>query len=152
LFAFCRNGVYGCSGLNWINMQTMEDFAKSHRLKIHMDECGNRIIPGRRGNSHLYFDDDQLCLIVLDGPVAIRSRWQALGGQLWLGDIAAGLQDVKVTGIPLANAKLAIQLARVKRKRLLSEKQRQALTEARKKSPIVRQSDNNPQFPSPSGG
>jgi len=119
---------------------TLRAFAEMFRLRVRLDECGDPIIPGRRGQSQLYFDrdeDGELCLMVLDGRLAKRSRWQALGGKLWLGDISPRrdkngvpygpkLQDVKITGIPLENAKLAIKMARVKVKRRLSEADREA--------------------------
>jgi hypothetical protein len=101
--------------------ERLKDFAQKHRLRIRRDECSDLIIPGRRGQSQLYFAGNELCLMVIDGRRVKRSRWQALGGRLWLGDISEGLQDVKVTGIPLENAKLAIRLAKIKTKRILSE-------------------------------
>jgi hypothetical protein len=50
------------------------------------DECGDKIIPGKRG--HLHLADGELCLMVIDGAPASRSRWEALGGKLWIGDIS----------------------------------------------------------------
>ena len=115
---------------------TLESFAQHHRLKIRQDECGDPVSPGRRGKSQLYFaDSDGLCLVVLDGPPANRGRWLALGGKLWMGDIShhpttgRRVQDVKVTNIPLDNAKLAINLARVKPKQQRSEARLAAATE-----------------------
>jgi hypothetical protein len=54
--------------------------------------------------------------MVLDGKPAIRSKWKALGGKLWMGDISKNaegkrVQDVKITGIPLENARAAIRMA-----------------------------------------
>ena len=109
------------------SMSTLQSFASRHRLRIRLDECGDPIIPGRRGQSQLYFaDTDGLCLMVLDGPVALKRRWKALGGKLWLGDISPDgrgkrVQDVKITNIPLENAKLAIRMAKVRVRRVLSE-------------------------------
>jgi len=68
--------------------------------------------------------------MVIDGPRVLRSRWEALGGRLWTGDVSEGLQDVKITGIPLENASAAIRLAGVKRRRVLSEAQREVLVAA----------------------
>jgi hypothetical protein len=104
-------------------MTKIETFAEQHRLKITRDECGDQIIPGRRG--HLYFDDAELCLMVLDGKPAISSKWKALGGKLWMGDISKNtqgvrVQDVKIIGIPLENAKAAIRMCRIRSKRILS--------------------------------
>jgi hypothetical protein len=90
---------------------TIEQFAAIHRLRITRDECLDKIIQGKRG--HLYFDEQDLCLMVLDGSRVLRSRWLELGGTLWLGEVSDGLQDVKITGIPLEKATLAMKLARV---------------------------------------
>jgi len=120
---------------------TIDQFAREHRLSTRLDECGDKIIPGRlkrgdgaRAERQLYFDGDQLCLMLLDCKPAIVSIWRALGGKLWLGDISqddAGrrVQDVKVVGIPLANAHQAIRLARVHQRKVISEVKRAALAE-----------------------
>jgi hypothetical protein len=105
-------------------MTRTETFAQQHRLKVTRDECNDQIIQGKRG--HLYFDGALLCLMVLDGKRAIVSKWEALGGKLWMGDITDGLQDVKITGIPLEKAKAAIRMCRVKPKRIMSEAQQLA--------------------------
>jgi hypothetical protein len=99
-------------------MTKTETFAEQHRLKVTRDECNDQIIQGRRG--HLYFDGFELCLMVFDGKPAIRSKWKALDGRLWMGDKTEGVQDVKITGIPLENARLAIQMCRIRQKRILS--------------------------------
>ena len=105
-------------------MTKTETFAQQHRLKVTRDECNDQIIHGRRG--HLYFDGFELCLMVLDGKPSIPSKWEALGGQLWMGDKTGGVQDVKITGIPLENARLAIRMCRIKPKRIMSEAQKAA--------------------------
>ena len=74
----------------------------------------------------LYLDGVELCLMVLDGEPAMRSRWAALGGNLWMGDISKNtrgkrVQDVKITGIE--NARIAIRMCRIKQKRIMSEAQ-----------------------------
>ena len=62
--------------------------------------------------------------MVLDGKPAIRSKWKALGGRLWMGDISKNaqgvrVQDVKITGIPFENARLAIRMCRIRQSRIL---------------------------------
>ena len=47
---------------------TMESFAATWRLKIRLDECGDKIISGKRG--HLYCDEGRLCLMVVEGARA----------------------------------------------------------------------------------
>ena len=121
-------------------MTRIERFAEQHRLKVTRDECHDQVIEGRRG--HLYFADRELCLMVLDGALAIRSRWAALGGKLWMGDISPHprtgrrVQDVKITGIPLERARPAIRMAGCKAKRILSEAQKAALAKAQNSSPL----------------
>jgi hypothetical protein len=114
----------------------LTSFAERYRLRVRRDQCGDPVIPGHRGLSHLYFAGGELCLLVLDGPVALSHRWKALGAKkLWLADISRHpktgrkVEDVKVTGIPLENAKLAIRLAKAERKRILTEDHRKALIE-----------------------
>jgi hypothetical protein len=105
-------------------MTKIETFAEQHRLKVTRDECNDQIIQGRRG--HLYFDGAELCLMVLDGKPSIPSKWKALGGQLWMGDKTEGVQDVKIIGIPVENARAAIRMCRIKPKRIMSEAQKAA--------------------------
>ena len=86
---------------------------------------------GKRG--HLYFDGDVLCLMVTDGKPAKRSRWETLGGELWMGDISPNakgtrVQDVKIIGI--TNPKAAIRLVGIKTIRVMSEAQREVLEKA----------------------
>jgi hypothetical protein len=105
-------------------MTKTETFAQEHRLKVTRDECGDQIVQGRRG--HLYFDGAKLCLMILDGPVRSSSALEAIGGKLWTGDKTEGVQDVKITGIPLENARAAIRMCRIKPKRIMSEAQKAA--------------------------
>jgi hypothetical protein len=59
-----------------------------------------------------------------------------LGGKLWMGDISDGVQDVKIVGIPLKSARLAIRMVGCKPKRVMSEAQKAALAKAQKSSPL----------------
>jgi hypothetical protein len=66
--------------------------------------------------------------MVLDGEPAMRSssKWAALGGNLWMGDISKNtrgkrVQDVKITGIE--NARIAIRMCPIKQKRIMSDAQ-----------------------------
>jgi hypothetical protein len=105
-------------------------FAKKYRLRVEWDKYDapakeDLHIPGSR--AELYFDGGGLCLMAIDGPRVIRSKWQALGGELWMGDICAGRQDVRITNIPLESAKQAIRLAGSRRIRVLTESHKAAL-------------------------
>jgi hypothetical protein len=107
---------------------TIEKFADLFRLRIKLDECRDKIIPGKRG--HLYFADGELYLMVIDGPPAKPIRWEALGGKLWLGDISLNAkgrraQDVRIEAIPIENALAAIRMVRARQKRVLSSEERE---------------------------
>jgi hypothetical protein len=107
----------------------IQDFADQFRLRITRDECNDKIISGKRG--HLYFAGGELCLMVIDGAPAIRRHWEALGGRLWMGDISLSakgqrVQDVKIEGIPIENARAAVKMVRARQKRILSSEQREA--------------------------
>jgi hypothetical protein len=109
---------------------TIEKFAEHFRLRVARDECGDKIIRGKRG--HLYFADGELCLMVIDGAPLHRNRWEPLGGKLWMGDISLdatgrSAQDVKIKGIPIGNAGAAIKLVRARQKRVLSAEERKVL-------------------------
>ncbi|MGI9069857.1 MAG: hypothetical protein ACR2JB_00655 [Bryobacteraceae bacterium] len=105
----------------------IERFAEQHRLRIRLDECGDRIIPGKRGQ--LYIAGGELCLMATDGRVSTPARWKELNARrLWLGDISVNakgvrVQDVKAESIPWENWRLAVKLARVKQRRVASEAQ-----------------------------
>lgn len=83
--------------------------------------------------------------MVLDRKPAIPTKWKALGGSLWLGDISKNgqgvrVQDVKITGIPLENARLTIQMCRIKPGRVMTDAQRAAAIAALEKVHRVVQS------------
>jgi hypothetical protein len=110
-------------------MTKTETFAEQHRLKVTRDECNDQIIQGVEAICTL--TGAEFCLMVLDGKPAIPSKWKALGGTLWMGDISKNaqgvrVQDVKITGIPLENARLASRMCRIKPKRIVSEAQKAA--------------------------
>jgi len=124
---------------------TIEEFAQKYGLHLNRQpgdgsDMGDlAVYAGTRNHPdfrrQLYFDDGELCLMVIDGPLLVPRKWQSLGGKLWLGDISReasgrGIQDVKITGIPLANAKAAIRLVRATRVRVLSESHRAKLVAA----------------------
>src|SRR5258706_10553071 len=60
---------------------TVEDFAREHRLKVRLDECGDRVIPGRMGDNHIYFHSSgRLGVMFMPDPKALDSdphstRW-----------------------------------------------------------------------------
>jgi hypothetical protein len=57
---------------------TTEQFAEQFRLRIAHDECGDKIIPGKRG--HLYCAGGELCLMVVDGAPPIEAAGRHSGG------------------------------------------------------------------------
>lgn len=100
-------------------------------MKVTRDDCNNQIIAGRRGQ--LYFDGPELCLMVLDGAPGSARNGKSCAAISGMGDISPHpktgkrVQDVKISGIPLENARLAIRMVRAKTKRVLSEEQRAKL-------------------------
>lgn len=109
---------------------TIQQFAEEYRLRVRRDECGDPIIPGRRGQ--LYFVDGQLCLMALDRTISARRTWAGLGGTLWLGSRSPNakgriVQDVEVLGIPIENAKAAMHVAGIFPIKRISETRRALL-------------------------
>jgi hypothetical protein len=109
---------------------TIERLAEVFRLRVSLDECNDKIIHGKQGD--LYFAGGDLCLMVIDGAPLHRRLWAALGGRLWIGETSLGkngrrVQDVKIEGIPIENARAAIKLLRIRPKRVLSAEQSEGL-------------------------
>lgn len=117
---------------------TIDKFAEQFRLKIRLDECGDKIIPGRRG--HLYVDRGQVCAIWLDARPMQPSRLAKLGGKVWQGSISGEgnrrAQDAKVIGILPEQYRLAIRLVGARPKQILSAARQEVLARARANSPI----------------
>jgi len=95
----------------------LKRFANEYRLNLRADECGDRVIPGRRG--HLWFDGPELCLTILDGPPISAKRLKDLvgsTGSVWQGSISRNdhgrrVQDAEVRGIPPERYREAIRIA-----------------------------------------
>ena len=114
-------------------------FAERFRLPIDwerdlegklLNDC--LVIRGRRGE--LYFSSGKLCLMALNTRVSGMSAEaiRGLGGKCWIGGIwrderRRGFRDVKVQGIPEENWKRAIELCRVRTRRVLSDDEKAAL-------------------------
>jgi hypothetical protein len=60
------------------------------------------------------------------------------------------IQDVKITGIPLANARLAIRLVGARPRKIPSEPQRRALTDGRRPFKSKTRVDQSPHAKHPS--
>lgn len=109
-------------------MSPLQTFADRYRLRIRVDDAGDRMIPGRDGLLYDY-GSGRLGVMVLDLTPRrwgnIRRRCEAVGMEL--------LQDGDAEGALLfdpaaaAQAQLAIRVAHVKRRRVVSEATRQRL-------------------------
>jgi hypothetical protein len=108
---------------------TVADFAANHRLKTRVDDDNTTIIPGRHGQIYEY--DDQLLGVIYSNPRdKAANRWltakrecEAAGMTLQqFGDREGSLSFNPENR---AQAKLAIRVAAVKFKRIMSEKQRE---------------------------
>jgi hypothetical protein len=109
---------------------TLETLAEKFRSRTRADECGDKIIPGRRG--HLWMDRQSLCAMFLDAPVMKPARLADLGGKVWQGSVSRDakgkrVQDAAVRDIPFENCQLALRLAGVKRRRVATPAQREML-------------------------
>ena len=95
----------------------LKRFANEYRLKIRADECGDPVIPGRRG--HLWFDGPELCLTIIDGPPILAKRLKDLvgsSGSVWQGDVSLDergrrVQDAEVRRIRPECYREAIKIA-----------------------------------------
>jgi hypothetical protein len=118
----------------------IQQFAEKYRLRVSRDDCGDRIIRGKRG--HLYVDDGTLCAMWTDSPPMKQSRLETLGGSFWQGSIgrdAKGrrVQDAWVRGIRPEAYRLAIRMVGAKARRVMSPGQKAALEKARLASPLI---------------
>jgi hypothetical protein len=105
---------------------TLDTLAEKYRLKITRDECHDRIIQGRRG--HLYVDAGRVCALWIDVRHILPNKLAPLGGKLWMGSLSEKgrgrrTQDIWIKGIDAAQIPLAIRLAGIKRRRVMSEAQ-----------------------------
>jgi hypothetical protein len=114
----------------------LTQIAEQYRVNIRRDECGDSIIPGKRG--HLYLDGDQICGMWPDTRPMNRSRLMELGGTLWQGDISDGVQDAWVKGIAPDKIRQALRMVGAKPRRVMSEARRAVLEKARAASPLER--------------
>ena len=111
---------------------TIDTFAEKFRLKITRDECGDRIIEGRRG--HIYVDAGQVCAMWLNTTPILKTRLMPLGGKLWMGDVSLlhgkRVQDIWIKDIRPEQIRLLIRLPGCKKKRIPSEAQLAVLAKA----------------------
>jgi|SRR5215471_5479881 len=121
--------------------ELIRQFAEKYGLKVRLDEDLTHIIPGRRVQrtaGHIYEYDDQrlgIMIVMTDNKGDISHYWSHQRRPL----LAAGMdivQDGDGEGAASFDpdnqlqAKLAIKTARVKAKRILSDKQRAHALEA----------------------
>jgi hypothetical protein len=119
---------------------TLQRFATRHRLKTRVDSDETRIIPGRDGQLYEHAPG-QLAVMFLSARAKSPGMWnnrrragEAVGMTLYQN----GDQEGVLTFDPL-NAKqvaLAIKIASIKRKRIMSPAQKEILARATSKSPI----------------
>jgi hypothetical protein len=129
---------------------TTEELAAKYRLKTTRDECGDSIIPGKRG--HLYCDDGQVCAMWENAPPMNRSKLAQLGGKLWMGDIGRNregrrVQDVKITGVSPEKISHATRLVGAKTRRVLSEAEQKARRKGYAASPLFSVRSQGPSQP-----
>jgi hypothetical protein len=108
----------------------IQEFAVEHRLKVRLDTCGDRVIEGRQGQIYEY---DENTLGVLFSPPSktdsfgrwcpkVWNRLRNLGKTLGMDCRQDGDSEgcLLFDGSNRAQVKLAIQIAKVRAKRILS--------------------------------
>ena len=134
----------------------LQEFAASHRLKTRLDECGETIIPGKRGASHIFEygnwpgenSPNTMAVIFMADPHGLRKP-----GRQWNKRRAAMLdagfqitQDCDGEGTARFDpnnpkqVKLAMRVAGIRPKRVMSPAQVAALDKARATSPLISRS------------
>ncbi len=116
------------------------EFALKYRLRIKKDELGDSIIPGRFGESHIFENEDEegrlgLCVMFLRRGqfpktfAGVTRRWHRAKAELLAVGMELG-QDGDYEGTAVfdggnaAQAKIAIRIAGVRRKRQMSPERR----------------------------
>lgn len=107
----------------------IKEFAEQHRLRVHRDDCGDLVISGKNGN---IFDGygEQLGLYLAFSSVR---QWKSAKKQLEKVDCVCR-QNGDIEGILTFNpahktqVQLAIKLARIRVKRVLTPEKRHALS------------------------
>ena len=84
--------------------------------------------------------------MVIDGKPAIVSRWEAIGGKVWMGDISpnksgARVQDVKVDGIPPSGYRMAMRMCGIRPVQVMSAARAEAAAKALAKAHEKRQAE-----------
>ena len=128
---------------------TLDKIAKEHRVRITRDECGDRIIAGKRGQ--VYVDEGKTCLMLLDAPHVQAARLLALGGKVWQGDRSPNskgriVQDARVQDIADDKIGVALRIVGVKKIREMSEAQRNVAMRGLEKAKELRRSPGQTQI------
>ncbi len=115
-------------------MVAITEFAQRHRLQVNRDtRDGTTIIPGRKGESHIFEYDDEL-MGVLVMPNAGTAHWWNAARAAFLSAGMQITQDADGEGVATFDpenpeqVRLALQYADVKRRRSVSEAERLRLT------------------------
>jgi hypothetical protein len=118
--------------------KTLQGFASKHKLKIQTDEDATRIIPGRHGQ--IYDHEPDTLAVIYSAETATWSRRARSGVEA--GMVLHQVGDLEGTLLfspsNLVQAKIAIDIAGVKRKRIMSAIQKESLAKARSQSPLCK--------------
>ena len=120
----------------------IERFASTHRLKSALDECWERIVPGKHGHIYEWNTDGSVFGVMFMPPKTPREPWGKWCPKRWGNFKRAGLalgmtvvQNGDSEGClsfdpnDKAQVKLAIKIAGVRPKRRISPEQHATLTE-----------------------
>ena len=128
--------------------RSMIEFAEANRLKIKEDECHDQVIPGRLGDIWEYGPGSMAVAIYEDLPdrEITKRKWTHCK-KACLGVGMTLVQDGDREGTLLfdpGNAEqvaVAIKVLGIKKRRIMSPAQTEALARARESSPIMRRGE-----------
>jgi hypothetical protein len=121
--------------LSRVEVMTIHSFASAYRLQVKRDpEDGTPVIPGRKGKSHLFeYDDGVLGVLLM--PEAGTAHWWNAALAAFLRAGMEIIQDFDQEGVATFDpenpeqVRLALKYADVRRRRSVSEAQRQRLAQ-----------------------
>ena len=115
---------------------TLADFAKTHRLKLTNDDCGDPIVAGRQGQIYEYDDTRLSVLFAIPSKTDPCGRWcpkiwnhlRELGRTAGMVVAQNGDSEGVLTFDPMdkGQVKLALQIAKARPRRVMTPEQAEA--------------------------
>jgi hypothetical protein len=139
-----RKGQYPEPPSDSAEDKTLQRFASKHKLKITTDEDATRMIPGRHGQIYEH-DLDSLGIMYWSEATTWPRRCRS-GEAIGMVVHQDGDREGTLLFNPsnLEHAKMAIDIAGVKRKKSMSAVQKESLAKARSRSPLCKPASSPP--------